>query len=75
MAPLRRTLPPDVAIEVVQTLGATPHQRAQQERRVVVEGHAEHRRDRQDDVARDHPLMEGLAHLTDPVVDVDFGTP
>jgi len=30
-----------------------------------------HRRDRQDDVAIDDPLVEDLAHLADPVVDSD----
>ena len=41
----------------------------------VVEGCAEHDRNRQDDVTIDHPLVDGLADLTDPVVHVDFGAP
>jgi hypothetical protein len=68
-------LAPDLAKEIIHAPGATSHQRTQQDRRIVIEGRAKHRRDRQDDVAIDHPLVEHLAHLTDPVVDVDFGAP
>ena len=67
-------LPPDCAIEIIQALRTTAHQGAQHDRRVVVEGRAEHRRHRQDNMAIDDPLVEDLAHLADPVVDVDFGT-
>src|SRR5712691_8105436 len=35
----------------------------------------EHRRDRQDDVPRDHSLVEHRAHLADPGIHVDFGAP
>src|SRR5712671_8190627 len=68
-------LAPDCAIEVIQALYPAPHQRAQHDRRVLVEGRAEHRRDRQDDVPIDDPLMEDLADLADPVVDVHFSAP
>src|SRR5215475_13726220 len=74
VAPLER-LAPDVAIEIIQTLPPAAHERAQQHRRVLVKGGAEHRRDREDDVPIDHALMEDLADLADPVVDVDFRAP
>ena len=73
-APAQR-LAPDRALEVIQTLCSTAHERAQHDCRVLVKGHAEHRRDRQDDVPIDDTLMKSLAHLTNPVVDVDFGAP
>src|SRR4029434_8551559 len=68
-------LAPDVTIEVIQALRPTAHERAQHDCCVLVKGRAEHRRDRQDDVPINYALMESLAHLTDPVVDVDFGAP
>ena len=67
-------LPPDCAIEIIQALRTTAHQGAQHDRRVVVEGRAEHRRHREDNMAIDDPLVEDLAHLADPVIAVDFGT-
>ena len=69
----RQGLAPDGAIEIIQTLCPTAHQRAQQRRGVLVKGRAEHRRDRQDDVSIDHALVQDLAHLTDPVVHVELG--
>jgi hypothetical protein len=74
VAPPER-LAPDVTIEVIQALRPTAHARAQHACGVLVKGRAEHRRDRQDDVPRNDALMESPAHLTDPVVDVDFGAP
>src|SRR6266702_2957254 len=41
----------DGAIEIIQALRPAAHERAQYDRRVLVEGRAEHRRHRQDDVA------------------------
>src|SRR4026209_2941578 len=66
---------PDLAIKVIQALPPAPHQLTQQDRSVLVEGGAEQAWHRQDDMSVDHPLMQGLAHLADPVVHVDFGTP
>ena len=68
-------LAPDLTIEIIQALHPAAHQRAQHDLGVVVKGRAEHRWHRQDDVPVDHALMEDLAHLADPVIDVDFGTP
>jgi len=68
-------LAPDVTIEVIQALRPTAHERAQHDCCVLVKGCAEHRRDRQDDVPIDDTLMKSLAHLTDPVIDMDLGTP
>ena len=65
----------DCAREIIQTLHPTAHVRTQHDRRVLVKGRAEQRRDRQDDVPIDHPLVEDLAHLADLGIDVDFGTP
>ena len=59
IAPPER-LAPDRAIEIIQALRPAAHERAQHDRRVLVEGRAEHRRDRQDDVPIDHPLVEDL---------------
>ena len=66
-------LAPDGAIEVIQALCPTAPERTQHDRGVVVKGRAEQRGDRQDDVPIDHPRVEDLAHLADPVVDMDFG--
>ena len=73
VAPLER-LAPNRALKVIQTLRPTAHERTQHDRRVLVEGGAEHRRHRQDDVPIDDAHVEDLAHLTDPVIDIHFGT-
>src|SRR6266851_9676173 len=72
VAPPQR-LAPDFTIEIIQALPPTAHERAQYDRRVLVEGRAEHRRHHQDDMPIDDALMEDLAHLADPVVHRDFG--
>ncbi|HTD20853.1 MAG TPA: hypothetical protein VK667_15110, partial [Ktedonobacteraceae bacterium] len=58
-------LAPDFAKEIIHALHPASHQCAQQDRGVVVKGGAEHRWYRENDVPRDHPLVEGLAHLAD----------
>ena len=63
----------DGAIEIIQALRPAAHERAQYDRRVLVEGGAEHGRHRQDDVPVDDTLVEDLTHLADPVINVDFG--
>ena len=63
-APLER-LAPDRAREIIQAWRPAAHERAQYDRRVLGEGRADHRRDRQDAVAIDHPRVEDLAHLAD----------
>src|SRR6266446_6178221 len=65
----------DLTVEVIQTWCPAAHERTQHDRRVLVESRAEHGRHRQDDVPIDDPLVEDLAHLTHPVVDMDFGAP
>src|SRR2546427_13254008 len=57
---------PNLAKEGIQALHTAAHQRAQQNRGVVMEGRAEHGRDRQHNVAIEHSLMEYLAHMTNP---------
>jgi hypothetical protein len=68
-------LAPDGALEVIQALCPTAHERTQHDRGVVVKGRAEHRWHRQDDMAIDDAFVEGPADLADPVVHGDFGTP
>src|SRR5215831_19676527 len=51
---------PDLTIEILQALPAAAHERTEYDRRVLVEGRAEPRRDRQDDVPIDDPLMQGF---------------
>jgi hypothetical protein len=67
-------LAPDLAKEIIHASGTTSHQRTQHDRSGVLEGRAQHGRDRQDEVAIDHPLGEPLADLAHPVVNIDFGT-
>ena len=47
---------PDLTIEIIQALPPAAHERAAYDRCVLVEGRAEHCRDRQDDVPRDDIL-------------------
>jgi hypothetical protein len=68
-------LAPDLTIKVIQALRPASHQRAQQDRGVVIEGRAEHGWDCENDMAIDAPLVERLAHLADPIVHGDLGTP
>ena len=73
-APTER-LARDSAVEVIQALCPAAHERAQHSRRVPVENRPEHRRHRQDDVSVDDALMQLMAHLAHPVIDVDLSTP
>src|SRR5215510_4722623 len=66
---------PDLTREIIQALPPAAPERTSYDRRVPIERRAEHRRDRQEDGPIDAPLMEGLTHLVDPVVDIDFGAP
>ena len=63
------------AIEIIQALGSTAHQSATDARRVLVEGSPEQRRHRQDDVPIDNALVQDFAHLADPVIRINLGTP
>ncbi len=63
-------LPPDRAVEIIEALRPTAYKRAQDDRSMLVESGAEHRRDRQDDVPIDDALMEDLTHLAHPVVHI-----
>ena len=73
--PPAQRLAPDGAIEIIQAVRPTAHERAQHVSRMLVEGRAEHGRHCQDDMPIDHPLVEDPAHLADPGVDGDFSTP
>ena len=73
-APLER-LAPDLTLEIIEARHpAAPH-RAPHARGVVGKGRAAHRRDCQDAVPIDAPLVADLAHLADPGIDRDLGTP
>jgi hypothetical protein len=66
-------LAPDGARAIIPAWRPTAPARAQHDRRVLVPGRAEQRRDRQEDRPRDDARLKGLAHLAHPVVDMDFG--
>src|SRR5712692_8777794 len=51
--PTSEGLAPDGAVEIIQALHPTAHECAQHDRRILVEGRAEHRRDRQNDMPID----------------------
>src|SRR2546427_7516858 len=51
-------LAPDGAVEIIQALPPTAHERAQHDRRVLVKGRAEHRRHRQDDMPIDDARVD-----------------
>lgn len=65
----------DGAVEIIQALDSTAHERTQHDRRVLVEGGAEHCGYRQNDGPIDDPFMEDLTHLAHPGIDMDLGTP
>ncbi len=56
-------LAPHLTLEIVQALDSAPHQRAQQEPGIVIEGRAEHGWDGENEVAIDHPLVEDLGFV------------
>ena len=68
-------LPLDRPVEVLHTLRPALHEGTQYARSVVIEGGTEHRRDRQDAMPIDAPLVPYFTHLTDPVIRRDLGTP
>ena len=53
-------LPLDGTVEVIQTLCPAPHESAQHDCSVMIEGHPEHRWHRQNDVPIDDPLVAAL---------------
>ena len=65
----------DGAVEGIQPLCPAAHDRAQPHRGVPVDSRTEQRWHRQADVPIEAPRVEHAAHLTDPVSDVDLGTP
>src|SRR5687768_11698749 len=65
----------DGAVESIQALDPTAHKRTQHNCCVLVKGGTEHRRHRQDAMPIDDSFMEDPTDLTNPVIDVDFGTP
>ena len=63
----------ELTIEIIETLDAASHEGAQQDARVVIERVAQHGGDGEDGVAIDDALLEHLADLAHPVIDVDLG--
>ncbi len=68
-------LAPARAQAILQAWRPTAPERTADNRGVLVKGRAAHGRDRQADMPRDAPRLEGLAPLAPPVVDMDFGAP
>src|SRR5712691_7098164 len=68
-------LAPDGAVEIIQALRPAAHERAQHDGGILVERREEHRGYRQYYMPIDHALVQDLAHLADPVVYIDLGTP
>src|SRR5687767_2876327 len=73
VAPFER-LTTHPAEEVIQAANATAHQVTQQLLGIVVKGVPEYIGHGQHNMAVDHPVMEHLTNLRDPVIDIDFGT-
>ena len=66
-------LAPDGAVDSIQALPPTAHERAQHDHRVLGKGHAEHRRHHQDARPVEDARVEDPAHLADPVLHGDGG--
>src|SRR5918996_2710185 len=73
IAPLQRPAT-DPAEEVIKTANATAHQGTRQLLGSVIKGFPEHIGHRQHNMAVNDTVMEHLAHLCDPVINIDFGT-
>ena len=63
----------DPAIDIIQTADATAHEWTQHRLRLLIKRFPEYLRHGQHDMPVDDTLMQHLADLADPVVDVDFG--
>src|SRR5262245_24899347 len=62
----------DPAKDIIQASHPTTHERTQHHFGLPIKRLSEHLRHRQDKMAVDDAFMEHLAHLTDPVVHIDF---
>src|SRR5215470_8473576 len=62
----------DPAKDLIQASHSTTHERTQHHCGLPIKRLSEHLRHRQDKMAVDDAFMEHLAHLTDPVVHIDF---
>src|SRR3989442_58017 len=60
----------DPAKDIIQTADATAHERTQHRFRLLIKRFPEYLRHGQDDMTVDDALMQHLADLADPVVDV-----
>src|SRR5512134_51273 len=72
VAALERTAT-DPGEDIIQAPDPTAHERAQYRLRLLIKRGPEDLRHGQDDMTIDHALMEHLAALADPGVDIDFG--
>lgn len=73
-APLER-LTFDGAGAIIEARHPAAQESAQDDRGMRGKGRAKHRGDREDEVPREHPLVQPCADLTDPVLRRDLGTP
>jgi hypothetical protein len=60
------------AKDIIQASHPTTHARTQHRFGLLIKRLSEYLRHRQDNMAVDDAFMEHLAHLTDPVVHIDF---
>src|SRR4029453_5199972 len=65
----------DPTEDILQAPHPTTHERTQHRFCLRIKRFPEALRHGQDDMSVDDTFMEHLAHLADPVVDVDFGAP
>jgi len=63
----------DPALDSIQTAGATAHERTQHRLRLLIKRLPESLRHGQDDMPVDDALMQHVADLADPAVDVNCG--
>src|SRR6266849_3852546 len=61
------------AEKIIQAPDTTSHPSTEQRIGVLIKWGSQDIRDGQNDVTIDHPFMEHLTDLSDPVVDIDFG--
>jgi hypothetical protein len=73
--PSPQRLAPEVAREILEAWPPAAPERTSYARRVLGEGRAAQRWDRQADVPLDHPRLEGLTHLVAPGVHGALGAP
>lgn len=64
----------DLAKEIIQALDTALHEGTEQHVGVLIKRGPSYIRYGQDNMAIDHPFMQHLADLSDPIINIDFGT-